>query len=432
MAHRIVSADPRGIAYRRGIRTGDSLVSINGEPILDEIDYQALTNRSRLDVDIVRASGESARVRIIKAKDAPLGLRLADTLACTPRACRNKCVFCFIDQMPPGMRESLYVKDDDWRLSLMMGNFITLTNVDDQEFDRILRRKASPLYISVHATDPDVRARMMKNPRARFLLDRLRALRDHGIKFHCQIVLCPGWNDGAVLEDTLRTLTELWPAAQSAALVPVGLTKYRDGLEPLRPFDREGARDVLRICRAWQQSCLERLGTRFVFPADEMLCIAGEEELPEEAYYEGFPQIENGVGLMRQFLSSFIAASRSCLENARPRRVAIPCGVSIAPFLERWIRAYGPAGADVCVQPIRNRFFGETVTVTGLLTGGDILDQLDLRDADEVILSSVTLRDAGDLFLDGMTLDAFRAALPVPLTVTPNRGDALYRALLGR
>ncbi len=430
MPHQIISVETHGVAYRRGIRAGDSLVAINGEPIMDEIDYQALTNRTRLDLDIVHPDGHTAVVRIIKAKDAPLGLRLADTLACTPRQCKNKCVFCFIDQMPPGMRDSLYVKDDDWRLSLMMGNFITLTNVDDAEFDRILRRRASPLYISVHATDPDVRVRMMKNPNARFILDRLNALRAHGIKFHCQIVLCPGWNDGAVLDNTLRTLANLWPAAQSAALVPVGLTKFREGLEPLHPYSREEAREVLKICLKWQQICLNHLNTRFVFPSDELLCIAGKD-LPDEAFYENYPQIENGVGLMRKFLNGFIEASQGNTLPARPRRVVIPCGVSIAPYMRNWIRQYGPAGVTVRVQPIVNRFFGNTVTVTGLLTGQDILDQLDVSQADEVILCSVTLREAGDLFLDDMPLSRFRSSLPVPLTLCANRGDALFAALAG-
>ena len=430
MAHLIEEVQPHGVAYRRGIRAGDSLVAINGEPILDEIDYQALTNRQKLDVLIRHPDGTEETVRIIKAREAKLGLKIADTLACRPYPCKNKCVFCFIDQMPSGMRDTLYVKDDDWRLSMMMGNFITLTNVDDREFDRILRRHASPLYISVHATDPDVRVKMMKNPNARFLMDRLNAFRDHGIKFHCQIVLCPGYNDGAVLDDTLRTLTGLYPAAQSAALVPVGLTKYREGLEKLSPYNREQAKKVLEICRRWQDACLDRFGTRFVFPSDEMLCIAGEE-LPEEAYYENYPQIENGVGLMRKFLNGFIAASGSDPRPARPRRVLIPCGVSIAPYMQQWIDRWGPKGVSVRVQPIRNRFFGETVTVTGLLTGQDILSQLDRENTDEVILCNVTLREGRDLFLDDMTLDSFRAALKIPLTLCDNRGGALYEALLG-
>ena len=203
MAHEIVAVQPHGVAYRRGLRVGDSIIAINGEPILDEIDYQALTNRAKLDILVRRADGREETVRIIKARETGLGLQLADTLACTPYPCKNKCVFCFIDQMPPGMRKTLYVKDDDWRLSLMMGNYITLTNVDEQEFQRIIKRKASPLYISVHTTDPDLRVRMMKNPNARFIMERLHALADAGLHFHCQIVLCPGYNDGHALKKTL-------------------------------------------------------------------------------------------------------------------------------------------------------------------------------------------------------------------------------------
>ena len=431
MAHQILGVEPHGIAYRRGIRPGDSLLSINGEPVLDEIDYQALTNRSRLDLDIIRADGTPGRVRIIKAKDAPLGLRMADTLACTPRQCKNKCVFCFIDQMPPGMRKSLYIKDDDWRLSLMMGNYITLTNVDEKEFQRILKRKASPLYISIHSTDPDLRVRMMKNPNARFIMDRLRALADAGLHFHCQIVLCPGYNDGDALRKTLTDLSAMYPAAVSAALVPVGLTKYRQGLEPLKPFDRAGAQAVMGICREFQNKLLNEIGTRFVFPADEMVLIAGEE-LPAEEAYEGYPQIENGVGLLRKFENSLAAAAKENTEAAVARRVRIPCGTSIAPVMERWVAQYGPAGVSVTVQPIRNTFFGETVTVTGLITGGDLISQLKDADEDEILLCGNTLREQGDKFLDDVTLEEVRAALKPRLTVVPNTGAELFRALLGK
>lgn len=431
MAHIIESVQPHGVAYRRGIRAGDSLIAINGEPILDEIDYQALTNRQRLDVLIRRPNGTEETVRIIKAREAKLGLQLADTLACRPYACKNKCVFCFIDQMPPGMRETLYVKDDDWRLSLMMGNYITLTNVDEKEFQRILRRKASPLYISVHATNPDVRVKMMRNPNARFIMDRLRALRDAGLRFHCQIVLCPGYNDGDVLVDTLNTLSGLYPAAQSAALVPVGLTKFRKGLAPVAPFDREKAKAVMAIARDFQTRLLSAIGTRFVFPADEMVLIAGEALPPEEAY-EGYPQLENGVGLLRRFENGLRAAS---LENTLPaasRRVRIPCGASIAPVMRSWMDAYAPKGVSVAVQPIRNTFFGETVTVTGLLTGGDLMAQLKNADEDEILLCENTLRAEGDLFLDGTSLSDLRAALPMPVTIVPNTGASLFHALLGR
>lgn len=431
MAHLIEAVQPHGVAYRRGIRAGDSLISMNGEPIVDEIDYQALSNKTRLDVLIRRADGKEENIRIIKAKNAPLGLNLADTMACKPRACKNKCVFCFIDQMPPGMRPTLYVKDDDWRLSLMMGNYITLTNVDDQEFDRILRRKASPLYISVHATDPDVRFKMMRNPNARFLMDRLDRLRDAGLHFHCQIVLCPGYNDGDVLRKTLTDLAALYPAAQSAALVPVGLTKFRTGLADVKPFDRESARAVVDIAREFQEKLQREIGTRFVFPSDEMMLIAGEEIPPEDAY-EGYPQIENGVGLLRQFEESLKTAAEENHLPAVPRKIRIACGTSIAPIMEKWLRAYCPAGVEFAVQPIRNSFFGETVTVTGLLTGGDL--QIQLKDAqdDEILLCSNTLREDQDLFLDDMPLSALRESLKPQITIVPNIGAALFTALLGR
>lgn len=431
MGHLIVYVQPHGVAFRRGIREGDQLIAINGEEIVDEIDYQALSSKSRLDILLRKADGTEATVRIIKAKDAPLGLKLADTLACTPRPCKNKCVFCFIDQMPPGMRKTLYVKDDDWRLSLMMGNYITLTNVDDAEFDRILRRKASPLYISVHATDPDVRVRMMRNPNARFIMDRLRRLKDAGLHFHCQIVLCPGFNDGAVLEKTLRDLAALYPAAQSAALVPVGLTRFREHLAHVGPFDRKKARDVLDFAHAFQRNMLENTGTRFVFPADEMYLIA-EEPLPPEEAYEGYPQLENGVGLLRKFENALReAASQYADLPAQPRRVLIPCGRSVAPVMRQWVERYGPRGVSVTVQPIRNTFFGETVTVTGLLTGGDLKEQLRDAHADEILLCGNTLRAEGDLFLDDMPLSELRASLKMPVTLVPNTGAGLYLALLG-
>ena len=430
MEHLITHVAPGSPAWRSGLRDGDTLLDMNGEAIIDQIDYQALSSRRHVILHVRKADGRDWHVELIKPVGKPLGLSFGESMELTPRVCRNKCAFCFIDQMPPGMRPSLYVKDDDWRMSLLMGNFITMTNMDDAEFDRIVRRKVSPLFISVHATEPDLRVRLMANPEAAKLMDRLNILRENGIRFHCQIVLCPGLNDGEHLEKTLETLFTLRPSAQSAALVPVGLTKFRQGLYPLRPYTREEARAVLAICEKWQQKFLREAGTRFVFPSDEMLCIAGHD-LPDEDYYENYPQIENGVGLMRQFLNGFIAASESNTLPAKPRRAVIPCGVSIAPYLQRWIDAYGPSGVSVRVQAIRNRFFGETITVTGLLTGRDILEQLTIGDAEEAILCQVTLREAGDLFLDDLSLADFRAALPIPLTVCPNRGDALFAALLG-
>ena len=431
MAHVIEAVQPHGVAYRRGIRAGDSLIAINGEPILDEIDYQALTNRQKLDVLIRRPDGTEETVRIIKAREASLGLQLADTLACKPYPCKNKCIFCFIDQMPPGMRDTLYVKDDDWRLSLMMGNYITLTNVDEKEFDRILRRKASPLYISIHATTPEVRVKMMTNPNARFIMDRLHALADAGLHFHCQIVLCPGYNDGDVLKKTLSDLSAMYPAAQSAALVPVGLTKFRDGLAHVDPFNRDTAKAVMDIAYDFQNRLLKEIGTRFVFPSDEMVLISGEP-LPTEAEYEGYPQLENGVGLLRKFEDGLKTASEENTLPAANRRVRIPCGSSIAPVMRKWVDTYGPQGVQTTIQPIRNTFFGETITVTGLITGGDLIDQLKDADEDEILLCGNTLRAEGDLFLDNISLEQVRSALKPKVTVVPNTGADLFRALLGQ
>lgn len=430
MAHVIEAVQPHGVAYRRGIRAGDSLIAINGEPILDEIDYQALTNRQKLDVLIRRPDGTEETVRIIKAREASLGLQLADTLACRPYPCKNKCIFCFIDQMPPGMRDTLYVKDDDWRLSLMMGNYITLTNVDEKEFDRILRRKASPLYISIHATTPEVRVKMMTNPNARFIMDRLHALADAGLHFHCQIVLCPGYNDGDVLKKTLSDLSALYPAAQSAALVPVGLTKFRDDLAHVDPFNRDTAKAVMDIAYDFQNRLLNEIGTRFVFPSDEMVLISGKP-LPTEEEYEGYPQLENGVGLLRKFEDGLKNASEENTLPAVNRRVRIPCGSSIAPVMRKWVEQYGPQGVQATIQPIRNTFFGETITVTGLITGGDLIDQLKDADEDEILLCGNTLRAEGDLFLDNVSLEQVRNALKPEVTVVPNTGADLFRALLG-
>ena len=312
----------------------------------------------------------------------------------------------------------------------MMGNFITLTNMDDREFDRIIRRKASPLYISIHATDPEVRVRMMKNPNARFIMDRLNRLAAAGLHFHCQIVLCPGYNDGEVLKKTLNDLAALYPAAQSAALVPVGLTKFRERLAHVEPFDREKARAVLQYAHAFQQKMLREIGTRFVFPSDELVLIGGEE-LPAEEEYEGYPQLENGVGLLRKFENGLREAANACDLPVRPRRVLIPCGKSIAPVMRRWVDTYGPREVQVTVQPIRNTFFGETVTVTGLITGGDLKEQLSGADADEILLCGNTLRAEGDLFLDDMPLAELRKALKIPITLVPNDGPSLIRALCG-
>lgn len=438
MRHEITGVDKRSVAQKHGLRAGDFLLSLNGEPVIDEIDYQALIAGDRVEMEIER-DGKVQLIHIRKEEGEALGLHFGQTMALSPRTCHNNCVFCFIAQMPPKLRQTLYVKDDDWRYSLMMGNFVTLTNVNESEFDRIIRRKASPLYVSVHTTNPQLRCRMMNNRFAGDIMEKLTRLKDAGIRFHCQIVTCPGWNDGEELLRTLRDLRSLAPAAQTVAMVPVGLTKFRDGLENLRCFTSEEAARLLDLIAPFQQECRETLGTTFAFPSDEFYCLAGRE-IPSEDWYENYPQIENGVGLLRKMESEIeeIAAFEKKFDMDEPvedKVYVIPTGKSVTPHLKRWAETYAPANVKVRVITVPNRFFGETVTVTGLLTGGDILAALTpeaVEGADEILLSSSTLRHERDLFLDDMTFDDFISRAPLPVHLVDCDGQSFYDALRGR
>ena len=297
---------PDSPAARCGIRAGDALLAINGEPVRDLIDYEKLTAERILHVDVCR-EGKTISCRVKKEEYEPLGLSFETSLMSRMQTCKNHCVFCFIDQMPRGVRSSLQVKDDDWRMSFIMGNYVTLTNVDDEEFDRILRRRVSPLYVSVHAIDPVVRTRIMKNPSAGRIRERLEALKAAGIQFHAQIVLCPGINDGAILAETLTVLGELAPATASVAIVPVGVTKFREKLEHLDTFDREGSKAVIEQVSRFQSAFLQKLGTRLVFLSDEWYLNA-QMPIPPTEYYEDYGQIENGVGMLRLFANDFLDA----------------------------------------------------------------------------------------------------------------------------
>lgn len=418
------------LAQRRGLKPGDVVLSINDEPLLDEIDYQALTARKHVRLLVKRPDGSQREVSIVKAAGHPLGLQFEDSLICSPKTCGNHCLFCFVDQLPPGLRQSLYLKDDDWRLSLLMGNFVTLTNVGDREFSRILRRKASPLYISVQATDSQVRQAMIRHPHAGKLMQRLNQLKLAGLAFHCQIVICPDINDAQVLEQSIRDLMALAPAALSLALVPVGLTRYRDGLSPIRPFTKKDAEKVLEMTHRYQQTALKEMGTRFVFPADELLALAGEK-VPEPGYYEHFGQIENGIGMLSQFQEGLRGAAEQDSEpiTGQGKTVLLPCGSSVAPYLEGWTSQYAPSGLKALVKPILNRFFGETVTVTGLIAGQDLVAQLRGIEADAVIIVDEMLNSDNTLFLDDMTPEEVQHALGLPLIVCANRGEAFYEAM---
>ena len=433
LEHEITSVT--GIAKRSGILVGDKLLSINGEKIIDEIDYQALSVESNLKIELHR-NDEKVTLQIHKPEGEPLGVRFGKSMELCPRICTNKCTFCFIDQMPPNLRKTLYVKDDDWRYSLMMGNFVTLTNVSDTEFERILKRKPSPLFISVHTTDPELRKKMMLNRKAGEILIRLKQLAQAGIRFHCQVVVCPGYNDKEALTRTLNDLLQLAPATQTVALVPIGLTKFRDGLAPATPFNEDSARELIAQVAPFQANCLKTMGTSFVFPSDEFFCIANLP-LPEEEWYEGFPQIENGVGMLRKFESELV--DEQSFDDEEPptlkQRIIIPTGKSFAPHLRRLADRFKSDNLELTVVMVPNKFFGETITVTGLLTGGDVLDALTddlLATHDRVVVSDIMLRHERDLFLDDMSIDTFRKSLPLPLSLIGHDGASLYHALQGR
>jgi putative radical SAM enzyme (TIGR03279 family) len=351
------------------------------------------------------------------------------------QTCKNKCIFCFIDQMPPGMRETLYFKDDDARLSFLHGNYITMTNLTDRDIDRIIRMHISPVNVSVHTTDPDLRVKMMKNPHAATSLAYLSRLAEAGIELHGQIVLCRGVNDGKNLDRSLQDLTALFPAMSSVSIVPAGLTRFREGLCQLEPFTAEECATVLDQVNAVADRHFATHGSRLFFCSDEFYLKSGRE-LPDEEFYEGYPQLENGVGMITSLRTEFF----DCMEGgaqkkARRRRVSLATGEAAYPLMCEIADVMQKAFSHLSVQVycIKNNFFGEHITVAGLLTATDIIEQLSGKDlGDELLLPSAVLRADGDLFLDDKTPREVARTLKTRLRFVDNDGDALARALLGR
>lgn len=424
MAHRIAKVEAGSPAQRSGIRCGDFLVAIGPNPIIDMVDYEYLSAETCLQLTIEDNNGIQREVIVHKEAEEPLGLSFESTLMSPIRSCKNHCIFCFIDQMPKGVRNTLHFKDDDWRLSFIMGNYVTLTNVDEEEFSRILERRVAPLYVSVHATNPQVRTTMMKNPTAGKIMERLIRLKEAGLTFHCQIVACPGVNDGEVLRATLRDLCDLYPALGSVAVVPVGLTRFRQGLYPLKPYTREQARDVLDIIHSYQDFCKKDHGTPLVYASDEFYLLA-DMPLPEAESYGEFEQLENGVGLLRLFEQEFLQALERKRPLLFPRRIAVAGGVSAFSFLKDVYEKLKPYRIHVSCYPIQNDYFGPSVTVGGLITGGDLIAQLKGKLKEKtLIIPRTMLREGEEIFLDGTTLSQVREALGVRvLAVAPNGDD---------
>ena len=410
----ITFVEPDSPAARKGVTAGDVLLRINDCPVLDLIDYEHLTANRALKLDLLR-QGEAVTVVLRKDEYEPLGLCFETTLMSRMQTCKNHCVFCFIDQMPKGVRSSLNVKDDDWRMSFIMGNYVTLTNVDDAEFQRILDRRVSPLYVSVHATDPDVRVQMMRNPTAGRIMERLTALKDAGLFFHTQIVLVRGLNDGAVLERTLDDLSSLSPACASIAIVPVGVTKFREGLPVLGTFDADSSAQLIDRIEPMQGAYLKRFGTRLAFLSDEWYLNANRA-LPESAAYEDYGQIENGVGLLRAFEEDF----RYALSLQQPlnttRTVSVAGGTAAYPFFSELYQTLIPYGVKTDLHPIPNRWFGGNVHVAGLVTGGDLITELSGKTLHApLLIPHNMLRETEDVFLDGKTVKDVEQALHVPI-----------------
>lgn len=428
----VIKSIERTSPLRWRVRPGWELKSVNGKTVTDVLDYKYYCYDSALDMVFLTPKGKLRRRRVKKPEGMDLGLEFETYLMDRPRSCANRCVFCFIDQNPPGMRRSIYFKDDDARLSFLMGCYITLTNLTERELQRIIDLHISPVNVSVHATDPALRQRLLGNPRAGEALGMMARLAAAGITMNCQIVCCPGWNDGEALARTLADLKSLYPAVHSVSVVPVGLTRHRAGLTPLEPFTPETAGTVIDLVTEFGNNCLQELGTRLAFCSDELYLLAGRT-LPPDSFFEEHTQLENGVGMLRLLETEFRAALEAPeVPDGRPFSIA--SGALAAPWLERLLREAQARfdALDGRVYTVRNDFYGDAVTVAGLLTGGDLIAQLRGKDLGERLLISANMlrRDEVDL-LDGVTLAELSAALGVPVYPVPDDGGALWDAMRG-
>lgn len=425
---------PGSAADRAGIRSGDVIRSIAGKPVLDILDYMYLTASPRFRVVVARGDAElTLRVRR-DDEDEPVGLELEDELADGIRACRAHCDFCFLDQMPRGYRPTLYVKDDDFRLSFLHGNFVTLTNMDDEDWRKIREMHLSPMHISVHATNPVVRRRILKNPQSERIMEILGMLASWNIQMHTQVVVQPGLNDGDELERTIREVSTFHPHVESLAIVPVGLTKWRDRCAPLGEVTPDMARATIRQVHRWQRRFLAEMGSPFVWLSDEYYLKVGQA-LPPHSHYGEYPQLENGVGLCRLFLTEFNRRKRHLPRAVAPRRrVLVVTGASGGQVLPGPVEALNRIeGLEVELVVVPNDFLGRTVTVAGLLGGRDILAALQSRaPADAALLPAVSLREGDGVFLDDFRLEEMQAALPYPVIPCDTDGGDFIRAVLGR
>ena len=447
----VKSVLPGSIAEEAGIEAGDAILSVNGEKIRDIFDYRFLITNENLMLEILKQDGEVWEIEIEKEEYEDLGLEFESLMIDDAKSCKNKCIFCFIDQLPKGMRDTLYFKDDDSRLSFFMGNYITLTNMSFEDIDRIIKYKMSPINVSVHTTNPDLRVFMLKNKNAGDVVEKIQKLIDGGIEVNCQIVLCREINDEKELDRSLKELGALYPGVNSVSVVPVGITIYREGLSYLKPYDMESSAKVIEQIEAWQKKFWEKFGSRIVYIADEFYIMAGNS-IPDYEDYEDFPQIENGVGLIAQFKQEFMEyigkldycslkqKNKIKLQGAKYsqefklRIISIATGVSsylhIKEMAQKLQQKY--KNLNINIYKIENNFFGKNVTVTGLLTGQDILEQLKGKElGDELLLSRSMLRSGEEVLLDDYTISDIEKKLDVKVSIVDNSGKDFIEKILG-
>lgn len=432
IGHKIKGIAPGSIAKELELEAGDILLRINGNEIKDVFDYHYYTNDYNIVLLVQKVNGEEWELEIEKEEDEDLGIEFEQGFMDEYRSCRNKCIFCFIDQMPPGMRETLYFKDDDARLSFLQGNYITLTNLSEEDIKRIILYKLSPINVSVQTMNPELRCKMLKNRFAGDSLLKMKQLFEGGIKMNSQIVLCKGYNDGAELEYSIEELSSMIPHMKSLSVVPVGLTKYREGLIPLEKFTKEEANRVLEIIHKWQKKIKKEKGTRFVFASDEWYLTAGLP-IPSKEYYEGYGQLENGVGMVRLFIDEVEAYLGSKNGDNRKVEYSIATGTLAAPIIKevlQKIKLKYP-NTNGRVYAIENNFFGRDITVAGLLTGQDIMEQLTGQELGEfLMLPSVLLRSGEQVLLDDFTINDLENTLQIGIRIVQSDGVSFLDTIL--
>lgn len=431
--HYIKWVEDNSIAQELGVEPGDYLLSINQKPVEDIFDYHFLINDEYIELLIEKPNQEQWELEIEKDYEEDLGITFENGLMDEYKSCHNKCIFCFIDQMPSGMRDTLYFKDDDSRLSFLQGNYITLTNMKDKDIDRIIEYHLEPINISFHTTNPELRCKMLNNRFAGDALKKVQRLYEAGITMNGQIVLCKGVNDGVELERSIEDLTKYLPYLQSVSVVPVGITKYRDGLFPLESFLKEDAKKVLQTIRKWQDKIYEEYQTHFIHGGDEWYILA-EEEMPDESTYDGYLQFENGVGMVRLLQEEFAEALDACQSSQETKEISIATGKLAFSYIENLLYSFNQKFPNVKVHlyAISNKFFGEQITVSGLITGQDLQQQLTGQKlGTKLLLPCNMLRNGEEVFLDDMTLVELESALQVSIDIVKSSGKDLLESLLG-